>query len=369
MHTKVAIIGAGLSGLHTAFECQKHGLDYCLIEARARLGGRVLSNQVGQVDNGANQPAFDLGPSWFWPGQQRMLSLIEELALTRQIIAQNAQGEGIYEDNQGNIQRGVDGISMAGANRLTGGISQLVHALAERLDSQRIFVNSSVEAIHKADNTLGVQLNNGQDTIEMTCNDIVLAMPPRVALATIEFNPAFSDKRTQQLNNIATWMAGHAKLVCVYEHNFWQPQGCSGDVISQQGPLQEIHDASSEDGSLNALFGFVGIPPIHRVNRADEIKKLALAQLVRLFGQQAQQPIGMYLQDWAAEKFTATQYDQQIQRFHAMNNIAHVQEPEWDNHLIWSGTESADYSMHNNGFLEGALEASMHCVSLLSKQS
>ncbi len=153
--------------------------------------------------------------------------------------------------------------------------------------------------------------------------------------------------------------------MCVYEQRFWQQLGFSGDVISHRGPLQEIHDASSEDESVNALFGFVGIQAMHRKNRQDEIKKMAITQLARVFGEQALNPKAVYLQDWAMEPYTSTQLDQEIQRFHPVNNIGNVREQSWDNRLIWSGSEAADYNHQNNGFLEGALEASMHAVTLL----
>ncbi len=197
---------------------------------------------------------------------------------------------------------------------------------------------------------------------------IVIASPPRVALEHIKFEPAFPKERIHQLNEVATWMAGHAKLVCIYDHPFWQQQGYSGDVISHRGPLQEIHDASTSDGSLSALFGFVSVQAMDRKCRQDELKKMAIAQLVRIFGESALMPKEIYLQDWAMEPYTATMRDQEIQRFHPTNNIGNVREQSWHNRLIWSGSEAADYSQQNNGFLEGALEASMHSVSLLEAE-
>ena len=366
MYTKILIVGAGLSGLHTAYECQKKGLDYCLIEARERLGGRVLSLNKNSNQYDAALAAFDLGPSWFWPGQQRMLSLINELNLSASVFNQTGTGGGIYEDNQGNIQRNIDGISMAGAYRLQGGIRQLTEELSSQLDADKVHTSTVVSEVMFENDAINVKVKNNPTFDKISCKYIILAMPPRVALANIIFTPDFNDERKQQLNEIATWMAGHAKLVCVYESKFWQQQGFSGDVISHRGPLQEIHDASSEQDELNALFGFVGVPPVNRRTHTEEIKSLAVAQLTRLFGDHAASPLSVHLQDWAQEQFTATEYDQQIQGFHPTNNIVNVEEPDWSKRLIWSGTESTGHHSQNNGFLEGALEASMQAVSLVS---
>lgn len=369
METEILIIGGGLSGLHTAYQCSQRGLDFHLIEARNRLGGRVFSCQKNLVDYDEGQAAFDLGPSWFWPGQQRMHALIEELGLNDQVISQNSHGDALYEDQQGNIQRGITGVSMAGAYRLKGGMHQLTSSLSNSLEEGKSKCNAIAKSLSISGDKINalVEVEDGEKEIQ--CDKVILAMPPRVALAKIKFTPHLSEERKLQLNNIATWMAGHAKLVCVYEDNFWQQRGMSGDAVSHKGPLQEIHDASSGDGRLNALFGFVGVPPVHRINHHEEIKKLAIAQLVRLFGDDAINPMGVFYQDWSTEQFTATQYDQEIQRFHPANNIAYVEEPEWNGRVIWSGTESADYRQHNNGFLEGALEASTHAIKLIANES
>ena len=63
--SETLIVGAGLSGLHTAATLHAMGRTFMLIEARSRLGGRILSHTIGNTN-------FDLGPAWFWPGQPQM---------------------------------------------------------------------------------------------------------------------------------------------------------------------------------------------------------------------------------------------------------------------------------------------------------
>ena len=75
LQTDVLIVGGGLAGLSLAWQCHQRGIDYRLIEARDRLGGRVLSQAVTGVRPGSDPRQtsyFDLGPSWFWPGQPRI---------------------------------------------------------------------------------------------------------------------------------------------------------------------------------------------------------------------------------------------------------------------------------------------------------
>ena len=129
-------------------------------------------------------------------------------------------------------------------------------------------------------------------------------------------------------------------------------------MISHRGPLQEIHDASSENAEVSALFGFFSVPAQYRKNREDELRTMAIAQLVRLFGEAAAELVEIRVKDWALDSHTSTSYDQEILKFHPANDIVNAVENTWQQKLIWSGSESTDYRNNNNGFLEGALEAS-----------
>jgi monoamine oxidase len=84
MKTQVAIIGGGLASLALARRLDQTGVDFQLFEARSRFGGRIAALQT---PNGA----VDLGPSWFWPGQPRMATLLKTLGLND--FAQYATGD------------------------------------------------------------------------------------------------------------------------------------------------------------------------------------------------------------------------------------------------------------------------------------
>jgi monoamine oxidase len=117
MDTDICIIGAGLSGLSLATALKAEGRDVMVLEARDRVGGRVLSH------NG-----YDLGPSWIWPHNHRMLALLNDLDL--QTFAQHASGRLVFEDVEGRIRRDLDFATMSGALRVEGGLSRVTHALA-----------------------------------------------------------------------------------------------------------------------------------------------------------------------------------------------------------------------------------------------
>lgn len=70
----VVVVGAGLAGLTAARRLADAGAQVRVLEARDRVGGRVLTERAGDA-------SFDLGAQWIGPGQKRVLALAGELGL------------------------------------------------------------------------------------------------------------------------------------------------------------------------------------------------------------------------------------------------------------------------------------------------
>jgi len=339
VQTDIAIIGGGLAGLSLAERLHRAGRDVRLFEARDRLGGRIdaLRTPTGAVD---------LGPSWFWPGQPRMAALVADLGLTP--FEQYAQGAVSFEDEGGTVHRGMGVASMAGSLRVAGGMIRLVEGLAARLSPERLHTGARVTGIARNDGR--VTFADGQ-TLE--AGHVVLALPPRLA-ARLTFSPELAPERLRALGEIPTWMGAHAKFVAVYDTPFWRAAGLSGDAMSRHGPLMEIHDASGPEGTPAALFGFVGVPAVHRAGKGAEIGQAALSQLARLFGPQALTPRQTALRDWAFEPDTAVADDHVPPRAHPDYGLpADLRDP-WDGRLHFAVSEMAP---EVGGFMEGALAA------------
>ena len=337
---RTLIIGAGLSGLALAEAFERAGHDYLLVDARARVGGRILTEHVGGA-------AFDLGPAWFWPGQPRIAALIERLGLQK--FDQYAAGALTFEDAQGHVQRGRGFASMEGSWRLEGGLGAVTAALHRRLSQDRVRLNALVTALSRTRDGIAAKLAGGET---LHAGRVVLALPPRVA-TQIDFEPALPKATMAVMGGVPTWMAGQAKAVAVYETAFWRTAGLSGDVTSRFGPMVEIHDASPDRGGPGALFGFIGVPPEGRAD-VPVLRQQLLAQLVRLFGPDAAQPIKLIVQDWAYDPLTATDADRAPLYAHPDYGMPAALQGLWDGRLSMTGTEVAQQF---GGYLEGALEA------------
>lgn len=364
---RIAIVGGGLSGLYAAWRLQRLGLhDWVLLEARPRLGGRILvADAEGRRLDGPDRPAasgsdsldrFDLGPAWFWPGvQQAFGALVQALGLP--CFEQPEDGDMVVERSSREPPLRMRGYQSAPPSmRLAGGMAALIEALRRPLPVGRLITGCAVQRLHAEGSTITVAAASGAEgsPTSWQVEHVLLALPPRLAVQRIHATPPWPPALAQTWQATETWMAPHAKYLAVYDTPFWRAQGLSGAARSAVGPLVEIHDASAPGGHA-ALFGFVGVPARARCSVGDEVLKAqGRAQLARLFGPQALTPRADVLQDWAADPDTATEADLGASGRHPQPPATGAAEGPWRGRLTGIGSE---WSHQFPGYLAGAVEA------------
>ena len=350
MSADVLIVVGGLSGLSLARLLEQQGVDFLLIEARDRLGGRILTHRATHAGKAGD---FDLGPAWFWPGQPRMAHMLDLLGLDA--FDQYSTGDILSEDQQGQVRRGFGFASMQGSYRISGGFGRLIEKLSAAFPERRLWLNQAARRMTYDNETIVTEIHRPDGTVQsVESRSAVLAMPPRIAAESVQFTAGVPQAALDAMRQIPTWMAGQAKLVALFDRAFWREAGLSGDAMSQLGPMVEIHDASPASGGPYALFGFVGYPADVRLQYREEVMTRARAQLVRLFGDGAASPIDIMMHDWAQEAHTATPLDHAALTEHPIYGLPPALGDLWDGRLVLGSTETAP---EFGGYLEGALEA------------
>ncbi len=362
--TDTVIIGGGLSGTYLAHRLSRMNHDFLLIEARDRLGGRILSQAPEHRSSNDASARFDLGPAWVWPPFQPLISrLIDELAIP--LFPQYTEGALLYEAADGSgPQRYSSPSAHAQSYRVTGGAMTIIEGLAASIapDSLSLGTNALRVSRHAAGVTVDTIDAQGKPQ-SIRAQHVVLAMPPRL-MERMAFVPALPDTVRHHWLATPTWMAGHAKVIALYATPFWREQGLSGEAFSQRGPLAEIHDASPVSGGPYALFGFAGInAAMRRELGIQELSRRILEQLQRLFGEQASQPVELLIKDWSDDELTATESDRAPLMHHPEYGFTQSERTLWEGSMLLAGSESAVLS---GGYLEGALEASDEVLNRLS---
>jgi len=363
VRTQVAIVGAGLAGLHAALLLERAGIACRVFEARQRMGGRILSVDDGRPQEGVGDARgrYDLGPAWIWPDTQPLIrQLVAQLGL--RMFPQQTDGAYLAERAAArSVLRHEYGFtSEPPAMRLMGGMHSLVAAIASRLPPAAVLLSHRVTAMARdASGDVLIHATSNGGPVQWTADSVILAMPPRLLADTIRFEPALPAPLLARMASIPTWMAAHAKVMAIYDTPFWREQGLSGSASSDIGPLVEIHDASPDDG-LPALFGFVGLPAQARLTLGpDALQRKAVAQLARLFGSAASRPRAVRAMDWSADADTATAADSVAPSGHPAYGPIHSPGAAWEGRLEFGGTEVA---FHDGGYLEGALAAGVAAV-------
>lgn len=363
----VIIVGAGLSGLRAASLLTEQGIKCKIIEARDRIGGRVLSS------SDPNRPAlgrFDLGPTWFWPqNEHHIANLVKDLKL--ETFEQYKDGEILIERFQ--IKPPERCVLKENSDekwiRLTGGVQSLIDAIAETIPSEIVELKTRVKKIQtNGAGDIRVEAENSDGERKIFFADaVILALPPRLIANHIEFSPSLPPNLIIDIENKPTWMAGQAKVVAVYERPFWRESGLSGYALSVVGPLEEIYDASPIEGP-GALFGFFGMPSeIRKKLGQDKILKLVVDQLTKLYGSKAKNVKAMFYKDWSSDPETALDTDSSPFK----NYDSYGQPPVEgliEDKIIFAGTETnSQFSGHLEGALQSAEQAVLKIIELNNK--
>lgn len=349
----VVVIGAGLSGLTATALLSEAGRRVLCLEARDHVGGRALTVRTPQGP-------VDLGATWFWPGEDQVAGLVRRLGVPT--FPQHRAGDALLEQP-------VPATGSPGAQRVRGnpidvpshrfgaGAQDLAERLGATLPAGTVRCGSPVAGLTVYDDrvvvtTGGAHAAEPATYVEVTARAAVVALPPALAVDSIDFadglHPAVADVAART----PVWMGDITKAVAVYDAPFWRESGLAGAAISYRGPFRELHDMSRADGVTAALFGFA--PAAAFLDPGDEQARSAFVdQLVRLFGPRAGRPAAVHVRNWARERWTTSATPSSLARTAAFGHPA-LGADNPSTRVLWCSTETAEVGA---GHLEGAIHA------------
>jgi monoamine oxidase len=249
-----------------------------------------------------------------------------------------------YVKAAGGLGRMLDVEGGAQQERFPAGTQQIALRMAEEL-GQRVVLNAAVHIIERrTDGTLTV----GTDRGEVVAKAVIVAVPPahRAGIEFIPELPAEYGKLAQH------WPQGSlSKAYVAYETPFWRANGCSGEALSDEGPVFITFDVSPSDAGPGILLGFTDARTFDPLP-AEQRRERVLEGFVTLFGDAAAHPIDYVDHRWGTEEFAPG------------GPTAAVPPGSWTTYgpwlrkpvdgIFWAGTETADTW---TGFFDGAVRS------------
>lgn len=329
---KYIIIGAGLSGLATAYELFRAGeTDFLVLESRNRIGGRIMTFE-----------SIDFGATWFQNHHGQVIRLLRELQLDK--FHQYTQGKSVLVYSSMAPEHYFESDPNAPtAYRIKGGSDAVIQALARHFP-QKIQLGMAVTGIIERENSLAIETNSGTYFAEK----VICTIPPKIALR-VRCTPELPEALKQVMDKTHTWMSNAIKVGLTFESPFWRVKKLSGTIIGQVGAVTELYDHTTKDETYFALMGFVneGL----RDCSTEERKKRILEYLSKYLGPEIMHFKTYEEKDWSQDEHTSCETIKSVYMSPAYGNPV-FEKMYFGNKLLFSGAETSPV---HGGYMDGAI--------------
>jgi len=223
---KVIIVGAGISGLVAGYDLTVAGYDVTILEARDRIGGRVLTirspfSNEHYVEGGAARikPSHDLTIAY----ANHFNLTLDPFYATNGDYVDFSSGSRTIIDNTTYLNTSYGSTLRKNYLKIRGGSDQLTNAFANSSElSNKIYLNSAVTSI--AQNSDNVIVNTGGNQFQA---DKVLCTVPLTVLNKINFTPALSSNKQTAMNGGFRY-APATRIYIQFKNRFWENESLNG---------------------------------------------------------------------------------------------------------------------------------------------
>jgi len=347
--TETIIIGAGLTGLSLAYFLHQQGKDFLLLEARDRIGGRILTSRT---DGGA---ALELGATWLGKKHTDLVALMSQMGIG--VFEQVTGGRAIYEA----ISTSPPQVVQLPHNdepsyRIAGGSDKVIEELRSKMPSASIQLNEQVSSLKLMDDHLAVTTTKGV----YEAKKVVSTLPPRLLINGISTTPTLPTQLLKIAGETHTWMGESIKVGLRYAKPFWrQDGGPGGTIFSNVGPVSEMYDHTNLEDSKYALKGFLN-GAYHSVSR-EERRDMVLTQLRKYYGDVVDDYLAYEEGVWRQEQHTFVPYDNHVLP-HQHNGHPIFRDTYLDGRLLLAGSETA---VMYPGYMDGAVRSALRIAQLV----
>ena len=334
------IVGGGLTGLCIAYLLRNEPYNLRIVEARGRLGGRILTKEKKGL------APIEMGATWLQTFHSSLIGLLEEFNIY--LFEHRVGAKAIYEPTKSAAAQLVSLPPNASPSfRIEGGTQVLIDHLSKVLNPKHVYLNQKL-----------LSIGSEQDGLLIKCEDLVIkasrvisTLPPYLFAKNISVKPKLDANFYKVALRTHTWMGESIKIGLNYSTAFWREGNLTGTIFSNVGPIQEMYDHSNRKNNLFALKGFVH-SEFYSLTKAERLK-LVLEQLEKYYGKQVHSYAHYEEKLWRSEVHTFSDYEHPVAA-HENNGHPVFQVSYLNGRLFIAGAETASAYP---GYMEGAIRS------------
>ncbi len=254
---RIVVIGAGMSGLVAAYELSRAGHDVTVLEARERVGGRVLTVRSPF----ASGHSVEAGAARIPPEHDLTLGYAVHFGLE---LDRFYPEDGLFLRYENGEQTTIPPSSFLSEwpdfVKIRGGSDRLPAAFAAELGDRVVTASPVTDIV--AGSTVRTTTSDGQSYE----SDRVLVTVPVPLLSSIRFSPALSSAKTEAMNGGFHYQSA-TRVFVRFRTRFWEAEGLNGWGTTDW-PEELWHPTWDVSGPEGVLLTYV------RGARADELDAL-----------------------------------------------------------------------------------------------
>jgi monoamine oxidase len=301
---KIIVIGAGMSGLVAAYELVRVGHDVTILEARDRIGGRVLTIRSPFSNNHfAEGGAARIKPSHnLTLGYANHFNLnLDPFYATSGDYVNMSNGNREIISNNTYLNTSYGSILRNEYLKIRGGSDLLPHSFYNSSAlNNKIYLGVPVTSIHQQNNNVTVQTSNGNQFIA----DRVLCTVPITVLNKIQFTPPLSPEKQTAMNGGYRY-APSTRVYMQFQNRFWENESLNG--WGNSDIPEEIWQPTWDlAGSTGIIMSYLRWTPAEEMDALSEEERInyILSRWENIFPGAASSLQSGMSQSWAEEEWS-----------------------------------------------------------------
>jgi len=301
---KIIVIGAGMSGLVAAYELVRVGHDVTILEARDRIGGRVLTIRSPFSNNHfAEGGAARIKPSHnLTLGYANHFNLnLDPFYATSGDYVNMSNGNREIISNNTYLNTSYGSILRNEYLKIRGGSDLLPHSFYNSSAlNNKIYLGVPVTSIHQQNNNVTVQTSNGNQFIA----DRVLCTVPITVLNKIQFTPPLSPEKQTAMNGGYRY-APSTRVYMQFQNRFWENESLNGWGNSDipEEIWQPTWDLAGSTGIIMSYLRWTAAEEMDALSEEERINYI-LSRWENIFPGAASSLQSGMSQSWAEEEWS-----------------------------------------------------------------